>query len=415
MSFIQSPTVEPLSKLTQYTKNRVLVVELCNQFCLAILGFAAFIAIKSLGASKEEAVVLTNGAQATFLLAFFFSTIMSGRSKSRFLIMAAVFTRLSMCACAFVTTSLPFTCILCAAFLGAPIYVPAINALGQRNYRKRHRGRVNGSIVLWSLLVFIVATLMAGTCLEKDPDAFHWLFPLAGVIGFFAYAYAARIRFRRPAGLQQTKKISRTLHDLCEILNRNRAFLKFQIGFFLYGIGFMICMPTNILVLTKDLDFTYQEFAIGITICGTLCTALCSPFSGRIFDWLGPSKSCSIFFLILALHPLCMLLAYSYDSSALAYLAYVIFGLGLAGVNQSWFNGPMHYAKNEDSSLYMGIHMSNVGLRAIIGSVVVIIGNQSSGGSGAQLIAHTHIYLAAIVLFIASALWMLCLKTEPAD
>ena len=180
----------------------------------------------------------------------------------------------------------------------------------------------------------------------------------------------------------------------------------------------MACMPTNILVVTQELNMSYQEFSVGILICSSLCIALLSPMSGRIFDKLGPTSSSALFFLLLALHPACMYAALHFQSIGLVYLAYILFGAAISGVNQGWLNGPMYYAGKDDSAVYMGIHMSNVGLRAIIGSVLVIIGNQATGGAEGtdktQLIPHEVIYTGSIILFALAAICIYFIKSPPA-
>ena len=413
----QATPSNELSVLTRYTKNRVIIVELFNQFSNAVLGFAAFIAIKSLDASSTEAIILTNGSQIVFILAYLFSTIMAGRSKTPFLIAAGILTRLSMVACAWVSGSTLFTIILCIAFFGQVIYIPAINNLGQNNYRAEHRGRVTGMITLWALLAHVVITLFVGSFLEKDPMAYQWLFPAAGITGFIAYYIASQIRSRRNTAAK-TRQLRRSFRDLLAILKCNTTFLKFQLCFFIYGVGFMACMPTNILVVTQELNMSYQEFSVGILICSSLCIALLSPMSGRIFDKLGPTSSSALFFLLLALHPACMYAALHFQSIGLVYLAYILFGAAISGVNQGWLNGPMYYAGKDDSAVYMGIHMSNVGLRAIIGSVLVIIGNQATGGAEGtdktQLIPHEVIYTGSIILFALAAICIYFIKSPPA-
>ncbi len=404
---------DTLSVLTKYTQNRMILVELFNQFCVAVLGFAAVIAIKTLNASEAEVVILTNGSQIVFLFAYILSAMMAGRSKKPFLIAAGLLTRLSLLACAFISDSLWFTIIVCITFLGSIIYIPAINALGQSNYRPEHRGRVTGNVTLWSLLTFVLVTLFIGSSLQRDPESYKWLFPCAGVAGFIAYYLAAHIRFRRKAALG-TRRLSRSLHDLKCILKSNPTFLKFQLCFFIYGVAFMICMPTNILVITKELNMTYQEYSIGVMICGAMCIALLSPSTGRVFDRLGPTTSCAIFFCLLALHPACMYCALVFENIGLVYVSYVLFGIAMAGVNQSWLNGPMYYAGKEDSAVYMGIHMSNVGIRAILGSALVIIGNQAGTADGqSQLIPHETIYIASVILLLISAMCMYALKSPP--
>lgn len=405
---------DTLSPLSRYTQRRFIIIEILQSFSFAVLGFSIFIISKKFDGSDQQIIILTNGPHLLFLFSYFTSVLMAGRSKAPFLIIAGILSQLVLILCLWVGTSFTFTAILCCAFLGAPIYVPAINAIIQRNIRPQHRGRVNGTITLWRVLALTLCTLLIGNALHDDDDNFYWLFPAAGIIGFIAYYIAARTRIRLKKNTNNSRRLRAAMQDLLSILRHNKPFMHFEIAFFIYGIGFMICFPTNMIVLTNVLHISYQEYAVGIVVCSSLCIAICAPLGGLLFDRLGPTRSSSFTFTALIAHPMLMLIALHTGLAIYAYAAYAAFGIAIAGINASWVNGPTYYARSEDSAVYMGIHLSSVGLRACVGTAFVLYGT-NVGDASNPFISHQGIYYITIALFLISAVYMHFLKAPPSQ
>ncbi|NRA36841.1 MAG: MFS transporter [Planctomycetes bacterium] len=404
------PTPQPdnLAPLSRYTQQRFILVEILHMLSIAVLGFSAFIISKKFNGSNNQIIILTNGPHILFLLSYFASVLMAGKSKKPFLLVAGIVSQLCLVFSFFVDSSLSFTILLCFIFLGPPFYGPAMNAILQRNVRPQHRGRVMGTVNLWGTLMLTLCTLIIGNLLHADDDNFYWLFPCAGIIGFCAYYFAGTTRIRLDMHNNNTKRLRSSLSILKNILHNNRSFLHFEIAFFIYGVGFMICLPTNMIVLTNILEISYQEFAIGISVCCSLFLALFSPLGGKIFDRLGPTRSCAFTFLAIASHVVLMLCALHTGSEFYAYAAYAAFGMGIAGVSASWVNGPVYFAGKEDSAVYMGIHMSNVGLRACVGTTCILLLSKHLHAGDHSTIQI--LYYTSIGLIITASVYMSLLK-----
>ena len=104
------------------------------------------------------------------------------------------------------------------------------------------------------------------------------------------------------------------------------------------------------------------------------------------------------FFAVLALYPICLYFAYALKSTDLVYAGFAIFGIGMAGVNSAWNLGAIEFAGRKDASLFMGVHLTAVGVRGLfvpmIGYAVTALFNLGT------------VYLTASVLFALAALSM---------
>ena len=125
-----------------------------------------------------------------------------------------------------------------------------------------------------------------------------------------------------------------------------------------YGLAWMMLQPTVPVFLVERLDVAYADVANARgLIYFTMIAAFSHPF-GRLLDRVGPLAVSRLAFAVLTLFPL--LLA-SARGVGMVFAAFVVFGLGMAAVNLGWTTGPIHFARERDSSGYMGAHVALVG------------------------------------------------------
>jgi hypothetical protein len=93
---------------------------------------------------------------------------------------------------------------------------------------------------------------------------------------------------------------------------------------------------------------------------------------------------------------------------ALVYVAFALYGLAMAGVNIGWTMGPIYFAGSRDAARYMGVHVTMVGIRGLVGNPVGLLLLETVGSRGAFLVAGGCFAAAAVLA------WRLDRELRPA-
>jgi MFS family permease len=154
-----------------------------------------------------------------------------------------------------------------------------------------------------------------------------------------------------------------------EVLKHNRDFARFEFNFFLYGIGYMVVLPAIPKYLVEYLHMDYTHTFLGKVILAQLGVLLLSPLAGKMYDRKNPAFFTFISFGLLSSYPLLLLtsslvLGTGWED-AIAYAAFLIFGIAMAGVNMAWNISSIYFAGNRDVSMYQSVHVTLTGLRGL--------------------------------------------------
>jgi MFS family permease len=393
MSLAEVPAV------SRYTYRYHLWHELPNNIFAGVFGLADFVARKGLSASKEEIVIFTTVMPAFSLLASFWAYLMEGRAKRPYIIAAALLGRGALLFTAIVTGSAWFIAICCLVALFDPIFLTAQQAILQANYESSWRGRLHGRIILWTRAALVASSLGAAYVLDLEPDYYRWLFPMASVIGILSFLQFASMRVRRrespprlPIGAWKRVR---------QILREHPHFDAFERNFYLYGTAFHMLVPVSVFLFADQdqLNLSYTHNSLSRILVFQVVIALLSPFTGHLLDrWRAPRTSAWAFTL-LGIYPLLLFATWWFKSIELVYVSCAWFGLAMAGVNTAWNLGAMQFSGKEDASVFMGIHVSAVGVRGICAPVIGHTIAQYLGLGTTFLVASSLFFLAGFLMF----------------
>jgi MFS family permease len=367
-----------------------------------------YVAKKTLGAGDAIITALVIGPTAALLFAAWWSGLLDRREKSSTFLAFGMLGRLSLLLVAFAGSSLAFTAVLVAATFLYGAIVPASNALLQRNFTASERGRVIGLGVALQALAAIGVSLLVGRLYDWRPEAYRVVYPAAAVCGFFSCLSLARVRFRSRAGEPSESRLfgaglrgalaaalRRPFAGALVLLREDRGFRRYELGFMAYGLAWMMLQPTIPVFLVEQLQVAYAQVANARGLIYFAMIAALSQPLGRLLDRVGPIRISRYAFALLALFPL--LLAAS-RSVAMVYLAFLVYGCGMAAVNLGWTTGPIHFARARDSAGYMGAHVALVGLRAIVGGPFGIWFYRTSGSPTATFALASALFLTGSLI-----------------
>jgi MFS family permease len=191
-----------------------------------------------------------------------------------------------------------------------------------------------------------------------------WLFPMAGLLGFWAYYRYSLIEVRGAGMPQLERKFSLPFADFVRVLARDRRFLAYELFFTIYGIGFFVTLPLFYLLCHDELKMTYDQFAGSYMVIPQVIMLVLTPIYGRLMDRINPLRLCAVAFGFLSLWPLTL----GFTTRVWhAYGAFAFYSLGMAAVNVTWTLGSLFFAPEREAQKYHSVHVTFVGLRAAVG------------------------------------------------
>ena len=189
----------------RYTLHHHLRAGILEGICYGIVGLNAYVAKKSLGALDWEITVLTALPMVVFLFSSVWAQSMNDANNSRFIIFSGIAGRLSLLAFFFIGSSLPLVGMIVLYNFMHSVFMPAQSRIFQANYSSRMRGRAFSLVQSRTMLLSAVVAYGAGRLLDLDPYSYRWLFPLAGLFGFWAYYRYTLIGIRGGGAPQPTR------------------------------------------------------------------------------------------------------------------------------------------------------------------------------------------------------------------
>src|SRR5262249_1640809 len=155
-------------------------------------------------------------------------------------------------------------------------------------YPKDLRGRVLGRLTFWTYLTLVPSVLVTGWLLDKSPQMYRVLYPLAGLcglIGCFSYPLlhvpgASQVPRRRRSFRSGVRGVER-------IIAQDRAYLFFQFAFFLSGSAFFMSTHVVLLMVRDRFGFGAFELSLWLSVVPQVLLAGGSPVWGVILDRIG--------------------------------------------------------------------------------------------------------------------------------
>lgn len=345
----------------RYTLHHHLIAGVLEGLCYGMIGLNTYVAKRALSASAWEISALTSLPMVVFLFSSVWAQSMNDRNNSRFMIFAGVAGRLSLLAFFFIGSSLALLGMIVLYNLMHSVFMPAQSRVFQANYSREMRGRAYSLVQSRTMLVSAIVAYSSGRLLDFSPDSYKWLFPLAGLFGFWSYYRYTLIDIRGGGMPQPVQKKRFPFSDFFSILSGDRRFLLYETFFFVYGLGFMITLPLIYFLFADELDMKYNDFASSYMVVPQIIMLILIPVFGRAMDRLNPLRTSAIAFAVLAFWPLVLGFATQIWH---AYAAFVFYGVGMAAVQVTWTLGALFFAPEREAQKYHSIHVTLVGLRA---------------------------------------------------
>ncbi len=350
------------------TKRALFGMHFIGEPFVALFSMLAVILTKELNATSAQIGLFTMLRPTVSLLSFYWgSHLAHTESCLKRNLMAA--TALSVIAFIFSPLSesvwyFIFAGALYSLFTRATI--PAIMEILKRNVGS-DREKLYTQVSVFAYGVGAIAALIYGQVLDTYPDSWQWLYSISAVLFLLSLHLQNQIVFDESQKPKAPEPLKNRLLDPwkrgLELLQRNKDFRNFQLGFLIAGFGLMFAIPSIPLYVTH-LKLSFTQLFVSMTILkgfGFICTS---------HVWSKRLNANSILYLSMFVFATFFIflitLLFGLISIEAIFLAYFIYGIAQAGSHLIWNLSGTLFSGNDSSSLYSSVNVLFVGLRGMI-------------------------------------------------
>lgn len=388
-----------------------------------------FVFVKSLLGSGYQLGVLFQFSMVVFLSLLFLNEWLKRiANKKRMLRYAALLSRLPLALLFFFPRNAEsltgdsiyhylFLLVFLVYYMANPVIWPTINLLLKTSYRHEHFGRLYGHATSLNKIVMMVTTFLYAWLLDYDAYAFVYVFPVAAVLGVLSVFLLSLIPFDSgPLASQRFgwwQSVQGSLRGMIAILQQNRAFLDFQIGYMLYGLGFMGSVTVIVLYFEHGLHLNYSSVAFYKNAYNVLAI-LMLPYFGKLIGRIDPRRFAAISFASMLLYILFLTLTQYFP----AYIEfwdirfyytmsfYILFhGVFAATMALTWFIGSAYFCPPGEAGNYQSVHLVLTAVRALFAPLMGVAFYQWWGFTTAFIIAMVFLALS-VGYMLRSARWV---------
>lgn len=366
------------------------------------------------------AVAVVTGAQATMLLtSFFWASVSHGRHKIRFLTGLQATAAVLVAILAFV----PVTAAGLVMFVIGAVLIQSCwsgivtlrTAVWRANYARGARAQTAGKIASFQALMMASAAIAVGLMMRRNPNAFHYFYPLAALFGLSGAFVYSRMRMRGHRALLAGERVRPDGHASpaglaqgIRILRDDQPFRRYMGAMFIFGIGNLSATSLMVIVVRDTFGYEYLGGVILTASIPVLIMPLSIPFWSRMLDRMHIIRFRAFHSWAFVASNLALMIAAFTVCYPLLWLSAVIRGVAIGGGVLGWNLGHHDYTSPAKSSQYMGVHVTLTGIRGLIGPLVAVtlyeLFNDWKPGAGAW------VFVICLTLNVIGAFLFIMLK-----
>ncbi len=367
-----------LSPAERQTAVLLLLAAAFNGFVQSFGQTQDIIARKALLATEWQILIITLIWPVSNFLSIWMGRFLERScNKSRYILLAGLLGRLSLLWALWMAGINQYLILLLLLYSANSLIIPAQNSIFQRNIDVSRRAKVYGYTISLGMLVSIVVTFVAGRLLDSRESSYRLILAVTGLAGFIHCFFLSRVKIEPLQDCVKTEKqpwktvLMDPIRRTFSLLKENPAFASFERSFSIYGMGFIMMTPVIPLYLVDVLKLNYTANFLSKGILSQLGMLLLSPLIGKLHDRMHPLSFISISFATLMIFPLLVIVSAAYAgnqvvATILIFVAYLIFGLAMTGINIAWNMSSIFFAGKEDAAMYQSVHVTLTGIRGLI-------------------------------------------------
>ncbi len=365
------------------------------------------------------AVALVAGAPAfANIVSLWISGLAEGRNKPVWVATLMATTSVFLVLMALAPTSpvglVMITLTMIAARLAWAGVITLRAAIWRANFPRQVRARITGWITIIYSLIISATAAVTGLLMNWWPEIWRVTFPLAGVTGLLAaWRYlATRVRQGRriqsEERRQQQVRRGGQLRAAFDILLNDRWYRRYMLTMFAFGSGNLMVIALLVVLLNEQFGFGRFEQVLITTALPLVTLSIFTPIWARrldaahILDYRARQAWMFVFALLL------FVTASMFGLEMLFWVGALALGAAFAGGKLGWNLGHNDFASDDQSTLYMGIHVTLTGIRGLLAplvgvSVYQLLESIETGAGRFVLLFPFMLTLGGAVTFVALA------------
>ena len=388
---------------------------------MGVFALNEFVFIKDMMGTKYQLSVMLQMSVVLMLFSVFVNEFLRRiRDKKKMLLWAAIITHIPLIGIAFFPTNSSeylqfpyyhyiFLGIFFFFYLNLIIVLPVINQMLKGAYSHDNFGRLYSYSSSINKLIIMFVSFGFGFMLDLDNYVFVYVYPVLALFGILSIYLLSKIEFPQEEIIIKRSFLAASIHSLRgmkTILQTNRPYRHFEIGFMFYGFAWMITAAIITIYFNEALHMnhaTYGFYKNGYNIMAIVLL----PYFGKVLGRIDPRKFAAITFASLLFYLLFMALTEHFSFSihigsieifGMLIIAYLFYGVFAATMALLWFIGSAYFCKKEEAAQYQSVHLSLTGLRAIVSFQIGIVFYQLWGFSVTFGIAIVSLTIAVLYM-----------------
>ena len=265
-------------------------------------------------------------------------------------------------------------------------------SIWQVNYPGAQRAQIAGRFQILRIAGMVVVPISLAALFDAYPDAYHYTYPAAALIGLLSLIPLRRIRVAEEDAEIATVRAHLAEHghgekhtlggyfkgvgEALRIFRDDRGYRNYQVAQFLLGSANFFTEPILILVLTTELDFGYFHSTLIMTLIRAFVNLAATPSWSRFFDRVGIFRFRiynSAFWCVSYVFVTAAMVVWTFGGHgyagvviALIVIGRLANGMGAAGGMIAWPLGHLAFARPHQENLYLGVHVALTGVRGLV-------------------------------------------------
>lgn len=369
-------------------------------------GVVGVIASKAFDATDFVVALLTAAPAVSNLTAVLWTRLIHGRDRVR----AVNLFQIGVVACVALMGLAPpgevglwmlvGGALLARCFLTGMI--AARTDLWRGNYARDRRARTIGHVTLLASLIVGVTALALGAAMDFSPRAFAWVYGLSVVLGAAGIKVFSAVRWRgravqlnaerngaaKPTGSGKSGDRGATLAAMTDVLRRDPMYRRFMAAQFMLGMPQLAAIPVFILAIKDVFGSNYTASLLLTQTLPVIVPVVVIPLWAPLLDRLHIVRFRSWHSWVFVLANVLMFAAFRLENEPLLYASRIVLGVATGGGMLAWELGHHDFARREQATIYMGVHVFLTGVRGVFSpflgtmlyaGAVVAIGDSSVG------------------------------------
>ena len=351
-------------------------------------GVVGVIAAKIYQVSPLTLAIISAAPMFANLSSFAWNRVASGRPKVSLACLLQVGILLCVLAVAIAPINDTGAVVLVASMIISRILVAGLvtirSVIWSLNYARSKRAQATGQLQMIASLVTVIIASAVGPFLDRYPDGMPWLYAMGVLAGLIGIAFFRRVTVIGEAEhLQNESEASsqrRQSVSFVTILRTDRRFTKYQMSMFAAGFGNMLIEAPLIFLITRELAASYAT-SIALTMVIPFTISLVSlPLWARYLDRVHVAQFRARQSLLWVVALILTMLGAVLGSILWLAISRVVMGIARGGGSLAWQLGHNDFAKPDQLSAYMGIHVTLTGVRGAIAPLLGMLLYSNLGG-----------------------------------